>query len=398
MISDNMEIKRQDYLQLLKDSTGKTDLVKVLTGMRRTGKTTVMLQHLEYLRSSGVPEESLCYIDIDIFGEEISRDELKAKIQPCLNYEGLHYIFIDEIQDVKEWERTVAMLVARRDCDVYITGSNSRMLSSELSTKLSGRYMEVRILPLSFREYMELNGGDEEERFGQYIRYGPMPSIEPERGDNVCRAQTEGVYNTVMMKDVIAHVSGKADKLKAVCRFLFSNIGKITNAERISSELKLSDDTVRKYLDALLEAHLFSHAERYDIVGKNVFRSKGKYYATDTGMRNLLVNANELRDISAVLENVVYFELLRRGYKVFVGSFRDQEIDFTAIRVDDVRYYQVSQTVTAEETYSREIRPLKAVNDSYMKTILTLDRIGLGNDSGIRVVNLLDWLTGREDA
>jgi len=393
-----MEIKRLDYLRFLKDSTGKTDLVKVLTGMRRTGKTTVMLQHMGFIRSSGVPEESICYIDLDLLGEEIDSQELKEMLQPCLGREGLHYIMIDEIQDVEGWERVIAMLVARRDCDIYITGSNSKMLSSELSTKLSGRYMEVEILPLSFKEFVELHGGDENDRFLQYIRYGPLPSIEPDRGDRVCRAQSEGVYNTVMMKDILSHTSGNADKLRSVCRFLFSNVGRVTNAERISTELKLSDDTVRKYLDALLEAHLFYHAERYDIVGKNVFRSKGKYYATDTGMRNLLVNANELRDISAPLENIVFFELLRRGWRVFVGSYRDKEVDFTAIREDEIRYYQVSQTIMAEETYSREIGPLKAIGDNYPKTILTLDRFGLGNDSGIRTINLIDWLMGRIDA
>lgn len=393
-----MEIKRLDYLRFLKDSTGKTDLVKVLTGMRRTGKTTVMLQHMGFIRSSGVPEESICYIDLDLLGEEIDSQELKEMLQPCLGREGLHYIMIDEIQDVEGWERVIAMLVARRDCDIYITGSNSKMLSSELSTKLSGRYMEVEILPLSFKEFVELHGGDENDRFLQYIRYGPLPSIEPDRGDRVCRAQSEGVYNTVMMKDILSHTSGNADKLRSVCRFLFSNVGRVTNAERISTELKLSDDTVRKYLDALLEAHLFYHAERYDIVGKNVFRSKGKYYATDTGMRNLLVNANGLRDISAPLENIVFFELLRRGWRVFVGSYRDKEVDFIAIREDEIRYYQVSQTIMAEETYSREIGPLKAIGDNYPKTILTLDRFGLGNDSGIRTINLIDWLMGRIDA
>lgn len=393
-----MEIKRLDYLRFLKDSTGKTDLVKVLTGMRRTGKTTVMLQHMGFIRSSGVPEESICYIDLDLLGEEIDSQELKEMLQPCLGREGLHYIMIDEIQDVEGWERVIAMLVARRDCDIYITGSNSKMLSSELSTKLSGRYMEVEILPLSFKEFVELHGGDENDRFLQYIRYGPLPSIEPDRGDRVCRAQSEGVYNTVMMKDILSHTSGNADKLRSVCRFLFSNVGRVTNAERISTELKLSDDTVRKYLDALLEAHLFYHAERYDIVGKNVFRSKGKYYATDTGMRNLLVNANGLRDISAPLENIVFFELLRRGWRVFVGSYRDKEVDFIAIREDEIRYYQVSQTIMAEETYSREIGPLKAIGDNYPKTILTMDRFGLGNDSGIRTINLIDWLMGRIDA
>ena len=387
-----MEIKRQDYLQILKDSAGKTDLVKVITGMRRTGKTTVMLQHLEYLRSTGIAEDSVCYIDLDLLGREVTSEELKGMMKPCLDREGLHYILIDEIQDVKGWELVIAMLVARRDCDVYITGSNSRMLSSELSTKLSGRYMEVEILPFSFREFMELHGGDAEKRFLQYLRYGPLPSIEPDRGDRVCRAQSEGVYNTVMMKDVLSRVSGRSDKLNSICRFLYSNIRNVTNAERMSAELDLSDDTIRKYLDMILEAHLFYHADRYDIVGRKVFSSKGKYYATDLGMRSILVNANELIDISAPLENIVYFELLRRGYRVFVGSFRDQEVDFTAIKGDTVEYYQVSKTVLADSTYKREMDPLKSVRDNYEKTVLTMDRFGLGNDEGVKVVNVIDWL------
>jgi hypothetical protein len=387
-----VEILRHDYLQILRDSSDKTDLVKVITGMRRTGKTTIMLQHLDHLRSRRISDESICYIDLDLIGEEVSSSELKEMIDPCLEQKGTHYILIDEIQDVDGWERVVAMLVARKDCDIYITGSNSRMLSSELSTKLSGRYMEVEVLPLSFKEFMELNGGDANERFDQYLRYGPLPSIEPDRGERVCRAQSEGVYNTVMMKDILSRISGKPDKLTSICRFLYSNIRNITNAERISEALGISDDTVRKYLGAILEAHLFYHADRYDIVGKNVFTSKGKYYATDLGMRSIIVNANELRDLSAPLENVVYFELLRRGYRVFVGSFRDQEVDFTAIRGDEVRYFQVSKTVMDDKTYNREIGPLKSVPDNYEKTILTMDRFGLGNDEGVRIINVIDWL------
>ena len=387
-----MEIIRHDYLQILEDASGKTDLVKVITGMRRVGKTTVMLQHLHNLRTRGIPEKSICYIDLDLIGADISTSQLKDLIGPCLEEKGIHYILIDEIQNVTGWEQVIAMLVARRDCDIYITGSNSRMLSSELSTKLSGRYMEVEILPLSFREFMELNGGNPEKRFEQYLRYGPLPSIEPDRGERVCRAQSEGVYNTVLMKDVLARFSGKADKLVPICRFLYSNIRNITNAEKISEALGISNDTISKYLNAVLEAHLFYHADRYDVVGKKVFSSKGKYYATDLGMRSILVNANELRDVSAPLENVVYFELLRRGYRVFVGSFRDQEVDFTAIRGDEVKYYQVSKTVMDDDTYSREIDPLQSVNDNYDKTILTLDRFGLGNDNGIKIVNVIDWL------
>ncbi len=387
-----MEIRRNDYLQVLKDSQGKTDLVKVITGMRRTGKTTVMLQHLCDLRSEGIPEGSICYIDLDLLGRKVTSEELREMLDPCLNHEGIHYILIDEIQNVEEWEYVISMLIARKDCDIYITGSNSGMLSSELSTRLSGRYMEIEILPLSFKEYMELHGGNEEERFEQFLHYGPLPSIEPDRGDAVCRAQSEGVFNTVMMKDVISRISGRSDTLFSISRFLYSNIRNITNVERISVALGMSNDTVHRYLESIMEAHLFYHAYRYDVVGKKVFKTKGKYYATDLGMRNILVNASELRDISAPLENAVYFELLRRGYRVFVGSFRDQEIDFTAIKGDEVKYYQVSKSVLDDNTYDREIRPLRSVDDNYDKTILTMDRFGLGNDNGIKIVNVIDWL------
>ncbi|MCQ2070138.1 MAG: ATP-binding protein [archaeon] len=363
--------------------------------MRRVGKTTVMCQHLEYIRSVGIPEGNICHINLDLYGKTISSEELKTILEPCLEKEGVHYVLIDEIQDVIGWELIVAMLIARKDCDVYITGSNSRMLSSELSTKLSGRYMEINVLPLSFKEYLELHNGDCEEVFHQYLRYGPLPSIEPERGDRVCFAQSEGTYNTVLMKDVVSHLSGRADRLEPICRFLFSNIKNITNAERMSIELKISNDSMKKYLDALVKAHLFYHADRYDVIGKKIFSSKGKYYATDIGMRNFLLNINELRDISALLENIVFFELIRRGYRVFIGSFRDQEVDFTAIKENRIEYYQVSQTVMADETYSREVRPLKSIKDNYPKTVLTLDRFGLGNDEGIGIVNLIDWLLER---
>lgn len=389
-----MEIPREDYLSILKSASGKTDLIKVITGMRRTGKSTVMRQHLGRLLADGVAEESICYIDLDLQGRKVSSEELKSMLHPCLDQPGIHYVMIDEIQDVDGWERVAAMLVARGDCDVYITGSNSNMLSSELSTKLSGRYMEIGVLPFSFREFMTMHGGDPEERFRQYLRYGALPSVEPERGDLVCRAQSEGVYSTVMMRDVLSRVSGKREKLNAVCRFLFSNIRNVTNAERISAELNLSDDTVRRYLGMLVEAHLFYHADRYDVGGRRIFSSKGKYYATDLGMRYLLVNPNELRDMSAPLENAVYFELVRRGYRVFVGSYRDKEIDFTAIRGDEVEYYQVSLTMLSDDTYAREMDPLKSVRDNYGKTVLTMDRFGLGNDEGVKIVNVIDWLMG----
>jgi len=366
-----------------------------LTGMRRTGKTTILEQYVDRLRSDGIDDKRIFHMNLDLQVKEPDLGWLEAQIRPVLEERGMHYVLIDEIQDVDGWERLVSMLVARGDCDVYITGSNSKMLSSELSTKLSGRYIEIDVLPLSFREYLGMHPGDEHERLNDYLRYGSLPMIDPDRGADVCGYQSEGVFNTVMMKDVLTRISGDSRRLTAICRFLYSNIGNVTNPDRISNALKIPKDTVYKYLDGIVSAHLFYHADRYDIVGKRYLSSKGKYYATDLGMRSMLLNPRDLVDTSRPLENVVYFELLRRGYKVAVGSYRDSEIDFTAMDADGVTYYQVTQTMLSEETRARELRPLGRIADNYRKIVLTTDRIGLGSYDGIDVVNIVDWLCGR---
>ncbi|MBQ3685022.1 MAG: ATP-binding protein [Candidatus Methanomethylophilaceae archaeon] len=389
-----MKIIRKDYLDILFSSRDMPSTVKVLTGMRRTGKTTILEQYVDLLSSEGISEASICHINLDLQVKEPDLEWLQSQIEPTLKTGGMHYILIDEIQDVEGWERLVAMLVARGDCDVYITGSNSRMLSSELSTKLSGRFIEIDILPLSFREYLELHPGEMEKRFGDYLTYGGLPMIDPDRGEEICMYQSEGVFNTVLMKDVLARIPGNPRRLTAICSFLYSNVGNITNPDRISEALGIPKDDVYKYIDGIISAHLFYHADRYDIVGKKHLSSKGKYYATDLGMRNMLLNPGDLKDLSRPLENAVFFELLRRGYKVSVGSYKDSEIDFTAKKADEILYYQVTQTMLAEETMAREIRPLSRIPDNYRKIILTTDRFGLGSHEGIDVVNVMDWLCG----
>ena len=388
----NMNIIRTDYLDILSSSKDLSSTVKVLTGMRRTGKTTVLEQYVDRLRSEGIDEANICHINLDLQVEEPDLEWLQTQIDPILETEGMHYILIDEIQDVNGWERLVAMLVARKDCDVYITGSNSKMLSSELSTKLSGRYIEIDILPLSFREYLELHPGDKGSRLEEYLTYGGLPMIDPDKGENICMYQSEGVFNTVLMKDILTRISGNPRRLTAICRFLYSNIGNVTNPDRISEALDIPKDDVYKYMDEIVSAHLFYHADKYDIVGKKYLSSKGKYYATDLGMRYLLLNPGDLADLSRPLENAVFFELMRRGYKVSVGSYRDSEIDFTAKKGDEILYYQVTQSMLAEETKTREINPLKKVPDNYRKIVLTTDRLGLGSYEGIEVINVIDWL------
>ena len=393
-----MEIIREDYLAVLTSSKDMPSTVKVLTGMRRTGKTTVLNQFVGRLRSMDTDEENICHINLDLLVDEPDINWLHEQIKPVLERKGMHYILIDEIQDVDGWERLVAMLVARGDCDVYITGSNSKMLSSELSTKLSGRYIEIEILPLSFKEYMELHPGEKEKRLEDFLKFGGLPMIDPDRGESVCMYQSEGVFNTVVMKDIMSRISGSTRRLDAICRFLYSNIGNVTNPDRISEALNIPKDDVYRFMNEIVSAHLFYHVDRYDIVGKKYLKSKGKYYATDLGMRYMLLNPGSLADLSKPLENAVYFELLRRGYKVSVGSYNDSEIDFTAMKGDKIIYYQVTQTMHAEKTKKRELTPLEEVPDNYRKIILTEDRIGLGSYDGIDVVNVIDWLCGMDIA
>ena len=389
-----MEIIRKDYLNILSASKDMPSTAKVLTGMRRTGKTTVLKQYIRVLRSEGISDERICHLNLDLQVKEPDLDWLQSQIDPVLRTDGMHYILIDEIQDVVGWERLVAMLIARGDCDVYLTGSSSKMLSSELATKLSGRYIEINVLPLSFREYLELHPGSKEKRFNEYLTYGGLPMVDPDRGDELCRFESEGVFNTVLMKDIRSRIGGNSKRLTAICKFLYSNIGNVTNPDRISETLGIPKDDVYRYMDEFVSAHLFYHADKYDIVGRKYLSSKGKYYATDLGMRYLLLNSSELADLSRPLENAVFFELLRRGYKVSVGSYRDSEVDFTAKKADKILYCQVTQTMLAEETKKREIRSLEKIPDDYHKIILTADRLGLGSYGGIDVINVIDWFCG----
>lgn len=382
---------RSRYLDLLRAGKDKTDTVKVLTGMRRTGKSTILRQFRDTLDD----DEDVVAIDIDLLETVPDQSQLRRMITEGFAGDGIHHVFIDEIQDVEGWERAVAMLVARGDCDVYITGSNAKMLSSELVTKISGRYTEVEVHPLSFREYLELYPGDRYERFGEYLRFGALPIVDPARGNVFCSGQLEDVFNTVIVKDVLSHIGSKdVNQLVSVARFLYSNIGNVTNIDNISKELGIGYPTVQKYVDEMIAAHLFHYCERFDIVGKKILRSKGKFYATDIGMRRAVMKGEHTPDISRPLENIVYMELIRRGYTVRVGSYRDSEVDFTVTDTDGVEYYQVAQTMMADGTRERELRPLVRVNDNYRKTVLTMDRFGLGSYGGIEVVNVIDWLCG----
>lgn len=384
-----MEVLREKQLRLLQSAKDKTDLAKIITGMRRAGKSTLLKQ----FRSTLSEKDNVVFLNLDVHDEIETKNDLKKCILDGFAGDGIHYVFIDEVQNVNGWEMIVAGLIARGDCDIYLTGSSSKMLSSELATKISGRYVEIKLAPLSFKEYLTFYPGDKYERFEDYLRYGSLPIIEPARGSELCDEQLRDVFYTVLVKDVLEHIGSKdVNKVTAIARYLFSNIGNITNVENISQGLGLGYPTVRKFVDEMVSAHIFEYCERYDIVGRKILQSKGKYYATDVGMRRVMMKGTQIPDISRPLENIVFMELRRRYPVVRVGSYRDCEVDFTVSNSDSTEYYQVSQSIMSEDTRKREFRPYERIGDNFHKTVLTLDRYGLGSYYGIEVVNVIDWL------
>ena len=391
-----MQVLRKDYLSLLEAGKDENTVVKVITGMRRSGKSTLMNQFIEKLKAAGVSDDRIFLINFEMAEYQYINDRtiLNKWILDNIPKEGQCYVFLDEIQNVNDWEMSVSALQIMPNCDVYITGSNSKMLSSELSTHISGRYTEVKVLPLSFSEYLELHPSDDKDsRFRDYLRYGGLPVVNPDSDRTFIEGLLEGIFNTVLVKDVLYRLkTDDVSKITAIAKFLYSNIGNITNIDNIATETGISNPTVSKYVEEMSKAFLFYYAEKYDIVGKKILKTNGKFYASDLGMRNVIIGLGLARDISKPLENVVFMELLRRGYEVRIGSYRDWEVGFTAIGPDGVEYYQICETMLSDDIYKRESHPFKAIKDNCPKTILTLDKFGLGSDDGIKIVNLVDWL------
>jgi len=404
MISNRM-VLREDYLKILRSGKDVTHTVKIITGMRRSGKSTLMTQFMDELKSSGVDPGRIFYFDLESKVHEDIKDfkDMNALIASNVKIDGRVYIFLDEIQKVTGWERTVNSLMVDYDADIYITGSNAYLLSSELATYMSGRYIEIRMLPLSFKEYLELHPYSLEKsrdaRFLEYMRFGALPIIDPDNYDeNFINGQIEGVYNTIIVKDVQSRLKPKdiAD-LEAVSAYLCSNVGNLTNTLNISKYSGITSTTVKSYINALEEAYLFYKVRRFDVVGKRILKSTEKYYAADTGIRNVILNSGN-KDLWKLLENVVFLELIRRGYKVVVGSYRGLEVDFTARKWEKVEYFQVTESLrtASPETKEREARALKAMRDNYPKTILSMDVIRESPGEGIRHLNVIDWLLGKE--
>lgn len=390
-------IVRQTYLEKLKLMRDKK-IIKVITGVRRSGKSTLLEMYRDFLVSSGVHPSCCQYINFEDLRWESLKDyhALYNHILENLSPNEKNYIFLDEIQIVPEFQKAINSLFLRDDVDIYITGSNAYLLSGELSTLLSGRYIELSILPLSFKEYWELVGGDKKTAFNKYYLNGGFPYAATIDNKEVRLEYFRGIFNTVLLKDIVERKRISDVKLlEDVIRFLFDNIGNIVSTKKIADTLnsngrRTTSGTIDNYIRALKDAFILYEANRYDIKSKEFLKSLEKYYIVDIGLRNLLLGERTC-DIGHILENIVYLELLRRGYQVSIGKLDLLEVDFIAQKEDKRIYYQVSASVLDEKTYEREFAPLKKINDSYPKYVLTLDEFPMGED-GIEQKNIIDFL------
>lgn len=380
-------------------------LIKVITGLRRSGKSTLLSLFENHLITSGVDRNNIIRMNFESFEfDEITNyKELHTYInERILDPDKRHYILLDEVQQVSSWERVINSFLVDANVDIFITGSNAYLLSSELSTLLSGRYVEIKMQPLSFKEYLEFLDSDKEmslpEKFNQYLEYGGLPTIvELLDNPDTIGPFLEGIYNTVLMKDVIER-NGVRDAalLESILKFIAANIGSIVSTKKISDYLtssgrKTTSDTIDNYLKMLENAFIIYKANRYDLKGKMFLKTLEKYYIIDIGIRNRLIGLRNT-DYGHVLENIVYLELLRRGYEVSIGKIGSLEVDFVASKPNEKIYYQVSATIMDEKTRERELRPLESISDNYPKYILTMDQIVFNDYSGIRVKNIIDFL------
>ena len=403
-------IQRKEYLDLLKKWKDE-QVIKVITGIRRCGKSTLLTLYQDYLRTQGVADDQIIYVNFEELEYEDLLDykALYSYIKSRLHSEKTTYIFLDEIQQVANFQKAVDSLYVKQNVDIYITGSNAYLLSGELATLLSGRYVEINMLPLSFAEFCELKGGsDKDALLAEYMKNGGLPYIAKLSGNTEkVDMYLEGIYNTIIVKDIEERQKRKEKDsnkrkindialLKNISKFLASSVGSPVSMKSIADYItsggrRISQATVSDYVDALVEPYIFYPTERYDVLGKQLLKMNQKMYIVDLGIRRHLLPRKRY-DLGFSLENVVYLELLRRGYEVNIGKVGTTEVDFIARKRDDVYYYQVTASMVEEATFNREMAPLKAISDNYPKTVITLDRYTLGNYEGIQVVNAIDWL------
>ena len=401
-----MLIQREEYLNKLIALKDKK-IIKVVTGVRRCGKSKLLEMYRKRLLEQGVEEERIVSINFENLDFEDLTDykKLHTYLKEHLLKDNMTYIFLDEIQNVEQFPKVVDSLYIKDNVDIYITGSNAHMLSSEIATLLSGRYIQIEMLPLSFKEYMISTGSmnDRGIKYVDYLQNSSFPyTLELEGQSDEIRSYLEGLYNTIVVKDIINHSKiSEPMMLKSILKFIFDNIGNPLSSKKIadtmtSSGRRIDTRTVEKYLDALTESYIIYQAKRYNIKGKQYLKTLEKYYVVDIGLRLMLFGSKQI-DAGRILENIVYLELLRRGYDVYVGKVDEFEVDFVAQNGKGTTYFQVALSVRDEKTLERELRSLRAIKDHYPKILLTMDDDPEVHYDGIRRINARDWLLGLEE-
>ena len=381
-----------------------TEFIKVITGVRRSGKSTLLLMFKDYLLNNNVKEENIININFEsaIYDDIKNYKDLYQYIKDKIKKEKV-YLLLDEVQNIESWEKAINSFKVDFDIDIYITGSNAYLLSSELSTLLSGRYIEIKMYPLSFKEYLifnNYNNDNLDDKFNEYLKYGGLPAITSIKNNNdLVLSYLNDIYNSIVKKDIIDRNNIKDTALlENIIKYLANNIGSPISSTKISdylnsnkTTLNSNHQTIDNYLKMLEKSFIMYKADRTDIRRKSLLKTLGKYYISDTGIRNIILGFRNINE-GHLLENVVYLELLRRGYRVNIGKFNDYEVDFVAENPNEIIYYQVIQTLLNEEVKSRELRSLESINDNYEKIILTMDKPINKDYNGIKVINLIDWL------
>ena len=395
-------VKRVEYFERLLKFKDK-GLIKVITGVRRCGKSTLLLMYKDYLLENGISEDHIIFINFeDLDNEELTNYKaLYDFINALIKDDKKYYIILDEIQNVNKFQKTIDSLYLKTNVDIYITGSNAYMLSSEIATLISGRYVQIEMLPLSYKEYREgMKENNKEANLMSYIENTSFPQVIQFANDKeLIKEYVESLFNTIVVKDILnRNKISDIIVFKSILRFIIDNIGSTISSKKISNTLtsdgrKVDAKTVEKYINAMIESYILYQVKRYDIKGKQYLKSQEKYYIVDVGFKYSLVPNSRL-DLGHIIENIVYLELIRRGYKVYIGKTNEYEIDFMAQKGDEIKYIQVTASIRNSETYDREIRPFKSIDDNYEKIILTLDDNLDENDNGVKIRNVERWLLG----
>ena len=395
-----MDIQRSGYLKKLIALKDK-QVIKVVTGIRRCGKSTLLEQFQSYLKEQGVCEEQIIALNFEDMDNAALTDPktLHEFIKSRLS-DKMTYVFLDEVHNIDDFPRVVDSLFIRKNIDIYITGSNSYMLSSEIATLIAGRYIQIEMLPFSFKEYVqnEENSFDISKKYSEYIENSSFPyTLVLKNQSDEIRDYLEGLFNTIVIKDIVNRKKiTDVLMLKSVLRFVFDNIGSPLSSKKIADTMtsdgrKIDAKTVDKYLEVLAESYIIYQAKRYNVKGKQYLKTLDKYYVVDVGLRFMLLGSKET-DLGHILENIVYLELLRRGYDVYVGKVDEYEVDFVVNNAQGTTYFQVALTVREDATLQRELRPLFAIKDHYPKILLTMDDDPEIHHNGIRQLNVKDWL------